>query len=210
MTTGRGNFDRHGRPQPVQGDLTELRNRLEQTVQFGTVEEVDHEKTLARVRFSEGRVSNWITWTSGNADSGNGNSQPLQVGAQVAVLAPSGNAEQGFIIPGVYRESHERYDKSGDVYGNKYEDGTIIQFNKKEKRYDINIPSGTAHVSVGGASITITDGAIVMNVGGTVFSFTAGGFEQTGGMQTHDGLNVGSTHVHGGILPGGSDTAGPH
>ena len=30
------------------------------------------------------------------------------------------------------------------------------------------------------------------------------------GTLTHNGINVGDTHVHGGILPGPADTATPH
>ena len=65
-------------------------------------------------------------------------------------------------------------------------------------------------VTIGGAVITHSAAGLTIDVDGVTFKFTGAGFEQTGGKQEHDGLNVGSTHVHGGVLPGPSDTAGPH
>jgi phage baseplate assembly protein V len=212
MSTGRGNFDRHGRPQSPQADITELRNRMDQVVQYGTVEEVDHEKSLARIRFSPTRVSNWIPWATGNADSGKNNSNPLQEKAQVAVFAPSGDAARGFIMPGVYRESTSRFDSSGDVYGDKYEDGTMITFNKATKVYEIAIPSGTANIKVGGVTITVVDNKVTITSADVEINGNVkinGNFETGGAVFTNNGKDVGSNHAHSGILPGPAPTGPP-
>lgn len=54
----------------------------------------------------------------------------------------------------------------------------------------------------GGVSITIA--------GGTVDITAPGGVSINGSALTHNGVNVGADHVHGGITPGGADTSVPH
>lgn len=169
MTTGRGEIDRGGRPQSPRFRQNELGYRLEQAIQYGVVEEVDFTTARARVRIvaedgeGNGRLSNWIPWTTGNADSGNGNWNPLQVGAQVAMLSPSGDAAQGFIVPGVYRDANPPPSNSEHEYRQSYEDGTQITHNKDTSSYEIAVPAGgQISLSVGGSSLVITDGEIIM------------------------------------------------
>lgn len=47
------------------------------------------------------------------------------------------------------------------------------------------------------------------NVGGTEFTLTAAGFAQTGGAVTHNGTDIGDTHIHDGVTPGGGVTGEP-
>lgn len=61
----------------------------------------------------------------------------------------------------------------------------------------------------GGATLSFDASGFYFNVGGVEFAFTASGFAQTGGTQTHNGTNVGDTHIHGGVQPGGSTTSVP-
>lgn len=107
---------------------------------------------------------------------------PLSEGQRVVLISPGGDMGRSFIMPGGYTD---------DV---KAPDDT-----KAQKR-----------VTIGGAVITHSAEGLVIEVGGTSFRFTGDGFEQIGGEQKHNGLNVGSTHVHGGVVPGGADTKGPH
>lgn len=168
MTTGRGEVDRSGRPQSPRMKQNELSYRLEQAIQYGVVEEVDFAKAKARVRIVaedgvNGRLSNWIPWSTGNADSGNGNWNPLQVGAQVAMLAPSGDAAQAFIIPGVYRDANPPPSNNEHEYKQSYEDGTTITHNKDTSSYDMVVPAGgQINLACGGSSIVITDGEIIL------------------------------------------------
>ena len=59
------------------------------------------------------------------------------------------------------------------------------------------------------ASIAIKDGEIRIKVGGSTWTFTASGFDQTGGHHKHTGKNTGKDHVHGGIVAGGDNTDVP-
>lgn len=169
MTTGRGEVDRNGTPQSPRLKQNELTARLDQVVQYGVVEEVDHSRGRARVRTTpqddqgNGRLSNWIPWSTGNSDSGNGNWNPLQIGAQVAMLAPSGDAAQALILPGVYSDGNPPPSKSEHEYVQSYEDGTTIKHNKDTSAYEMVVPAGgQLTISCGSSSITITDGEIIL------------------------------------------------
>lgn len=64
--------------------------------------------------------------------------------------------------------------------------------------------------TVGNLKIEKNGSGFKITAGGTVFSFTAAGFSQTGGTQTHDGKNVGKDHTHTGVEPGGGNTGAPN
>ena len=75
-------------------------------------------------------------------------------------------------------------------------------------------------VSDNSTQIRSTDGKTVIDLkpgsgltftqGGVSMAMTESGVEFTGGTLKHNGKNIGDTHVHGGIVPGGSDTSTPH
>lgn len=114
---------------------------------------------------------------------------PLSKGQRVVLVSPGGDVGRSFIIPGGFTDQvPQPHDKEA------------------EKR-----------VKIGNAVITHSASGFVLEVDGTKFEFTADGFKQTGGDQTHDGgkqlhndVNVGSDHVHGKVTPGGGDTGEPH
>lgn len=61
----------------------------------------------------------------------------------------------------------------------------------------------------GGTFLSFDDDGFYFTVGGTKFQLTASGFAQTGGIVEHNGVNIGDTHVHGGVVSGGSNTGVP-
>lgn len=62
----------------------------------------------------------------------------------------------------------------------------------------------------GSAFFSFDAAGLYFSCGGVDVAITSAGIAISGGTVTHNGLNIGDTHVHGGITPGGSDTAGPH
>lgn len=63
----------------------------------------------------------------------------------------------------------------------------------------------------GKAAISLNPGSgtLTMAVEGVSMKMTAAGVEFTGGTIKHDGKNIGSTHIHGGVVTGGDTTTGP-
>lgn len=52
--------------------------------------------------------------------------------------------------------------------------------------------------------------AVSIAVGGAGFTVSPGGVAITGGAFTHNGVNIGATHVHSGVTTGSGDTQSPH
>lgn len=51
--------------------------------------------------------------------------------------------------------------------------------------------------------------SLTQTVGGTTLTQSGDGFAFTGGTITHNGKNIGDTHIHGGVEEGGGFTAAP-
>lgn len=62
----------------------------------------------------------------------------------------------------------------------------------------------------GSAYISFDAGGIYIQAGGVRVEITGAGMTITGGRVEHEGKNIGATHTHGGIEPGGANTAVPN
>lgn len=81
-------------------------------------------------------------------------------------------------------------------------------------------PKALSGVSSSSTQIRSDDGTQVIDIhpangltltsGGVSMAMTPAGVAFTGGTISHNGQNIGSTHVHGGIQPGAADTGTPH
>ncbi|WP_187967856.1 phage baseplate assembly protein V [Aquibium microcysteis] len=107
---------------------------------------------------------------------------PMAVGQRVVLISPSGDVSRSFAMPGGYTdEVSQPHDKGA------------------EKR-----------ITIGSAVLTFTGDGLTIETGGAKFELTSAGFKQTGGRMEHDGLDVGTTHTHGGITRGGANTDPPN
>lgn len=61
----------------------------------------------------------------------------------------------------------------------------------------------------GGSYLSFDGDGFYFNIGGTEFALTAAGFAQTGGTVTHNGKNIGDTHVHTDVEPGAANSGPP-
>ena len=68
---------------------------------------------------------------------------------------------------------------------------------------------GTHVLTLGSVRIEATAGGVTITVGGVSMAITAGGVAITGGTVTHEGTNVGATHVHKKVTTGLDNTAEP-
>ncbi len=76
--------------------------------------------------------------------------------------------------------------------------------------YRPGVPAGAAVLyNQFGQLIKMYDNEVTIEAGASL-KLNAASVEITSGSLTHNGVNIGSTHVHGGIEPGGSDTETPH
>jgi phage gp45-like len=116
-------------------------------------------------------------------------SNPVK-GAKALLISPNGNPDEAYILGGEH-PGHRPAGLPGGTSAIYDAAGNIIKL------------VGTGIVAdVAGDSFTI-------KVGGVQMVISAGGVEITGGSVTHNGKNIGDTHVHGGIEPGSSNTDVP-
>ena len=82
--------------------------------------------------------------------------------------------------------------------------------------YTVRIPgSGNANITVGGASVSITDGSIELSAGGSRLVINSAGITLEGSATTidtgtveHNGTDIGATHTHT-SAPAGTPTSPP-
>jgi len=119
------------------------------------------------------------------------------VGSTVIILFQSGNRQYPVYIAGLHKVANSNF-PSGTSWGFQDPAGNIVKFDLETKAAEI--------VFAAGASITVgTDGFMTFKAKG--FKFL--GDTDTEGSLTNNGVNVGSTHTHGGVAAGGSHTSTP-
>lgn len=164
--------------------LSELWRRTQNMVVVGKVEETlaARGKMLARIRYTdehgEEHVSGFLP-VLGKSNRFMKVWMPVQKGEQVTILRPFGDNDGGVVIPSVYwrgnKESAGANDHTAVV---EFEDGCIIKYDAK-----------TGMLSVHGAKkikFVATENISLIAKDLTFFSSSL----------THNGVNVGATHVH--------------
>ena len=63
-------------------------------------------------------------------------------------------------------------------------------------------------LQVGSSTITVTDGVISLNAGGSTITLGSSVEIQSGGL-SHNGKNIGDNHAHGNVTPGQGQTGVP-
>lgn len=79
-----------------------------------------------------------------------------------------------------------------------------------------DVPGGAAEgdrvvigANGGSSYLSFDEDGLYFTAPGVTVTITGAGLAITGGTVTHNGTNIGDTHVHGGVEPGGSNTAVP-
>lgn len=106
-------------------------------------------------------------------------------GVQAQIDARMHDLSDGFALVG--------FKSSPKALSNVSSSSTQLRSDDGQHVVDLN-PSTGLTLTSGGVSIAISPAGVAIN-GGTV---------------THNGKNIGDTHVHGGVTAGGSDTSTPH
>ncbi len=160
-------------------------------IQIGTIVNVDPEnRALVRVELFE-RVTDWIPYKMVS------NSHirlwiPPRVGEQVIVLSPFGEGDDGIVLGGIYNIDQKEPAGSNDHTSIVvFEDGTSITYDTTAKALTINASGSVAVTAPSGMSIT-ADVTITgnLNVSGTIT-------DEKGSL---------TSHVHSGVMSGGSNT----
>jgi phage baseplate assembly protein gpV len=113
------------------------------------------------------------------------------------MLSPTGDWQQAVALPMTWSDQNQSPSGSGDE--------NVLTFGNVRA----TIKDDLTRVVVGGTEFEITSGRVHIKVDGVTVEITGGGVSVTGGRVEHDGKNIGSTHIHGGVVPGGGLTDVP-
>ncbi|BCQ59766.1 hypothetical protein PBOI14_15160 [Pseudomonas sp. Boi14] len=133
-------------------------------------------------------------------------------GEQGVLISPSGEPAQGTFVPGLYGDAGAQPDNREHVEVWRFDDGGSLVYDWQAKSYSISLPSGTVTIQVGTSSVLVTDSSITGNADSITLTgaITLNGEVQINGASLkHNGVNVGSTHIHPAVMPGPGATAPP-
>jgi phage baseplate assembly protein gpV len=164
--------------------VAELERRFSGLMRHGTVEEVDPAKQIMRLNFGDGEdgqpfLSPWIPYAQ-LAGALKVHTPPSK-GQQFTMLAPTGDWQQAVGLPLTWSNQNPSPSQSGEEH--------VLTF--------------------GTVRLTVKDNLAEIKVGDVTMKVTSEGVAITGGRVTHDEKNIGSTHIHGGVVPGGDVTDVP-
>ncbi|MFJ3259846.1 phage baseplate assembly protein V [Pseudomonas sp. NPDC086581] len=157
----------------------------------------------ARVRVTDGEwTSAWVRWHAQAAGAARHWRAPT-LGEQGVLISPSGVAEAGTFVPGLFGDAGAPADNRAHVEVWRFQDGGALVYDWQARSYTISLPTGTVAVQVGSSAATVTDAAV--DVQASAITITAGQITLKGAV-TIDG----TLHATGNITSAGSilDTGG--
>lgn len=208
----------------------ELARLLQNIIRVGTILAIDH--AAQRVRVKIGRLNtDWRPWIERRA----GNSKtwdPPTLGEQVVVLSPGGDLSAGYVLAAVNSDANPAPSASAAETVRKFPDGAEIKYDHAAGALSVtriktmHVVASDSITLQAGSTITLDapqttstgahtiQGLLTYLAGLAGFNGESGSTSITGSI-THTAGDLSSNgvvlhlHVHGGVLPGSSDTDGP-
>lgn len=214
-------------------EITDLKRRVANMVVVGKISHVDHKNARYRVKTGD-LISDWIPDTQARAGKTR-SYEGRDVGEQVIVVSSSGDLSQGVIVGSIHTDANQAADK-GNIHRTIYPDGTNLEYNDEQNTYALNIKSGGKFILTisdgvslkgdgGKLELSAPDGIKIISerdlnlkAKGNISVKAEGNISLNSQKDVslhsrelkHNDTNVGATHVHGGVSPGGSMTGGPN
>lgn len=171
----------------LQHDHNELRARYEDTFKFGKVTDVDNEKGVRIGLDAQGEHKS--AYAQPAEATGQQRLLPRK-GDQALLICPHGDQRQAVALGLGHSDERKNPGRDADNVVLLDRDGVRIESDGK-----------------GGCLITAK--SIKFTAEGVTATLTGQGLKIEGGKVTHDNRNIGASHVHGGVQPGGAKTAVP-
>jgi phage baseplate assembly protein V len=166
------------------GRIADLERRVFGLMRHGTVAAVDAGRGMVRLKLGQSTAGGDFLgpWVPYSQIAGAMKAHvPPAVGQQMTLMSPSGDIRQAVALPLTWSEQNESPSSSG-------EENVVVY---------------------GDVTIKLTADALRLDVGAVSLVVSAAGISVTGGRVEHDGKNIGSSHIHGGVERGPANTAPP-
>lgn len=189
--------------------LGEVQRQLANLVRIGKVAELD--EANARVKLSvSGLTTDWLPWGAARAGKTRTWSPP-QVGEQVVMVSPFGDMGQAVVIGSLFSDSSAAPAASKDQETTVYPDGSTVDYNSATNTMTVTVAAGgnvviNCQVATVNAATSVTLDTPQTTLTGNL---TVQGSTDVQAIVSL-GKNISGTHTHGGVLPGGANTAVPN
>lgn len=187
---------------------------LANMLMIGVVAELD--EAAARVTLDVcGLRTDWIPWIVRRAGPDAEWWAP-EIGEQVLVACPCGDPSQGVVVGSIYQSAFPAPANVKTVRRVTFADGSSVEYDREANRLQVDVAgAGLVVVNCKTATVVATEQVTLdtpeANCTGNVS--VAGNFDVQGSTTvkgiTSNGVNISSTHKHGGVQSGGSLTAVP-
>jgi phage baseplate assembly protein gpV len=164
--------------------VAEIERRLDSTIKQGRVVDVDAAKGTVRLRLNEDSAAEaFLSPPIPYAQIAGALKvhTPPSVGQQMTIISGAGDFRQGLAVPMTWSDQNQSPSEKGDEH--------VLTF--------------------GSVRMVLVDDGLKISVGGVSVEITGSGVAVTGGRVEHDGKNIGSSHVHSGIVVGPANTGVP-
>ena len=223
MRVGLGNIVGMSLDMPDQSPTEQLR-MMANIVRTGRIDSVNVQTARCRVRTGE-LLTDWLPWitlAAGGADKARHWRAP-SINEECVLLAPGGDLAQALVLPGLFCADMPQNAAAEDVARHDFSSTDYWEHNRTAGTLTFNIVSSIS-LKVGDSTLTINPGETTLetprytvdtpqttftgnvSIGGGlgVDGMAAGGgtsrirgnFDIEGGMLTHNGTNISSTHRH--------------
>ncbi|WP_377153672.1 phage baseplate assembly protein V [Roseateles sp. UC29_93] len=152
-------------------DISDVIRRLENLLRAGTIEQVDHEAALVRVR-TGGLLSSWVRAFARRAGVVREWSPP-SVGEQCLLFSPGGDLANGFALVGLYSDDHPANDNRANTEATLYPDGTLLEYDHSAHRHLVKCVGDIVAIAEGNITSTASGDLTLKAEGGVAAS--AGG-----------------------------------
>jgi phage baseplate assembly protein gpV len=163
--------------------VNEMERRMANMFRHGPVHSVDTQSQTVRLRLAEGDdgpvLSPPIPY--GQQAGALKVHTPPSVGQNMTAFAPQGDMQQAVAMPFTWNNANASPSQS---------------------------PSENV-ITYGGATIKLDGSGLSISKGGVTVTISGSGVTITGGQVQHDGKNIGASHTHDGVEPGGGQTGAP-
>ncbi|WP_072281631.1 phage baseplate assembly protein V [Rappaport israeli] len=166
-------------------DQTDSKRRLHNTILIATVDKIDWEHRKFRARRGD-ILTGWLPMPA-KITNNYKYWYPLRKKAQILLACMSGDLNTASVVGMLWSDDVKAPDIPIDERQTteliEFEDGTEIRYDAKRKTITIDTP---CDLTIKAKTISLQSDAL-----------------------THNGINIGATHTHNGVVSGGSNTGVP-
>jgi len=132
--------------------IERIERQMHNIALLGTVADTDY--AHARIKVAMGDlVTGWLPWLTHRA-GGDVTWDAPEMGEQVAVISPSGEIGNGFVIPAIYQNAYPANGNTPDMTRRDFSNGSYITHDRVSGNMDMHVTGDLTLTATGNVQIT--------------------------------------------------------